>query len=273
MRIVSLLPSATDIVVGLGADAELVGVSHSCGASWNHLPALTRTWVDSSASSASINAEVVNATKPLYELDISLLEQLAPDVVISQSLCDVCAVPFGDVEVAVREVSSRPRLVDLAPSRLDDLPTCFQLVGDCIGREREAGSLIVQWQDTLESYRGRFAGTKFRIAFLDWLDPPFAAGHWVPDMIEWLGALSVLATPGEPSFEVSWEKVYESRPDLVIAACCGFTAERTRQESVKRDIPMEILDGYELFSRPSPSLMESLALLADTIDKRLVTHD
>ena len=270
MRIVSLLPSATDIIVGLGAGREIVGVSHSCDSRWQHLPALTRTWVDSSASSSSINAEVENATRPLYELDIEGLERLAPDVVVGQSLCDVCAVPFGDVEVAVREISSNPRLVDLAPYRLDDMPSCFEQVGENIEREYEASQLAKLWHEHLAKYRGRFAEKNYRVAFLDWLDPPFASGHWVPDMIHLLGAHSTLASPGQRSFQVTWKDVQESRPDLIIAACCGFTAERTKREIRNdTDVPMEILDGYELFSRPSQSLLESLALLSDTIDKHL----
>ena len=270
MRIVSLLPSATDIVVGLEAGEELVGVSHSCDDRWGHLPALTKTWVDSSASSASINAEVENAAKPLYELDIEKLEQLLPDVGISQSLCDVCAVPFGDVEVAVREISSNPALVDLAPFRLDDMPTCFEQVGESIGRQFEARKLLKHWHECLAEYRGKFAEKNIRIAFLDWLDPPFASGHWVPDMIHLLGAHSTLASPGQPSFAVTWQEVQDSKPDLIIAACCGFTAERTKRElRNETDVPMEILDGYELFSRPSQSLLESLALLSNTIEQHL----
>src|SRR6056297_3523327 len=125
MRIVSLLPSATDIVTALGAGSELVGVSHSCGPEWAHLPVLTATVIDTGASATEIDRQVKEAGGALYHLDVALLEKLAPDVVVSQSLCDVCAVASGDVEEAVKTVSSRPVLVNLEPFRLDDVPKGF----------------------------------------------------------------------------------------------------------------------------------------------------
>ena len=149
MRIVTLLPSATDMVVALGASADLVGVSHSCGANWSHLPALTSTIVDTSASAAAIDAQVKQAAAPLYHLDIKLLEVLAPDVIVSQSLCDVCAVASGDVEAAVAGLSSRPLLVNLAPFRLDDVPQGFVDIGEAIGRPTETAALADRWATSL----------------------------------------------------------------------------------------------------------------------------
>ena len=217
-------------------------------------------------SGAEIDAQVRQATRPLYELDVDLLERLAPDVVVSQSLCDVCAVPSGDVEAAIRSLSARPHLVDLAPATLREVPGCFAAVGAAIDRQDEADRLLVQWQKTLERYHDRFAGNRVRVAFLDWLDPPYAAGHWVPDLIEWLGAQSVLASSGEPSREVTWAQVVDSAPDLVVAACCGFTAPRASAEATPGGLPIVRLDGYELFSRPSPRLLESLQELAKVVD-------
>lgn len=269
MRIVSLLPSATDIVVSLGASDQLVGVSHSCGPRWEHLPSLTRTWVDTAASSQDIHVQVATAQSALYELDVAELEALAPDVVISQSLCDVCAVPSGDVEAAVETVSSQPRLVDLRPFRLNDMPACFMDVARAIGREQAGAELVAKWHTVLASYEGRFAGRDVRIAFLDWMEPPFAAGHWVPDMIELLGCTSVLCTPGTPSHEISWEAVRESRADLIVAACCGFTRDRATLDSIPSDLDVTILDGDELFSRPSPRLLDGIVALAATIQLHL----
>lgn len=269
MRIVSLLPSATDIIVALGAADELVGVSHSCGGTWDHLPRLTSTWVDTAASSAAIDAQVRAATRPLYELDVEILQQLAPDVVVSQSLCDVCAVPSGDVLTAIEALAHPPALVDLSPSRLEDLPACFGAVGRAIGRSGAAEALCRGWHAVLGEHRNRYAGSGLRIAFLDWLDPPFAAGHWVPDMLEWLGVEGVLGRSGEPSYAVSWELVEQADPDLILAACCGFDVDRGGASAAVPPVPIVHLDGHEHFSRPSPALLRSLRVLAQVIDDHL----
>lgn len=267
MRIVSLLPSATDIVVALGAGDQLVGVSHSCSGDWDHLPKLTSTWIDTGASATDIDAQVRSAARPLYELDLMALENLAPDVVISQSLCDVCAVPSGDVEAALAALGSAPSLVDLTPFRLHDVPACFRQVGAAINRSAEAKALTDRWHTVLRDFRGRHAAASLRIAFLDWLDPPFAAGHWVPDMLEWLGTESALARPGEPSHQVSWHDVSAAHPDLIIAACCGFDQARVDADQGNPQLPLITLDGLALFSRPSPALLPSLALLSATISR------
>lgn len=265
MRIVSLLPSATDIVVALGAGDDLVGVSHSCSGEWDHLPKLTSTWVDTKAPAAEIDRQVIAATRPLYELDIAALERLAPDVIVSQSLCDVCAVPAGDVQEAVFSLSSNPVLVDLAPNRLGDVPICFDQVGHAIKRERAATELRRRWDATLADYQNRHAGTGLRVVFLDWLDPPFVAGHWVPDMIEMLGATCLLGKSGEPSFKVEWDLIAEVKPDVIIAACCGLDEVQTRAVAVPLNCPVLLLDGLMHFSRPSPALLPSMAMLSDAI--------
>ena len=219
MRIVSLLPSATDILVALGARNALVGVSHSCSGDWDHLPKLTSTWVDTSASAADIDAQVTTASQPLYQLDIETLERLKPDVVISQSLCDVCAVPAGDVRVAVETLSTRPVLVDLSPDGLTDVPVCFGQVGAAIDKMDEARALEAQWSETLDKLRGLHADKDLRIVFVDWLDPPFVAGHWVPEMVELLGLTNLIGVARKPSFKVSWDEVNTtgSRPRFEMA--------------------------------------------------------
>lgn len=269
MRIVSLLPSATDIVVALGAADDLVGVSHSCGADWSHLPALTSTRINIKASSAEIDAQVKTAAEPLYDLDLERLEELAPDVVVSQSLCDVCAVASGDVEEAVKTLSSRPALINLAPFGLADIPEGFEDVGRALNLAPAAQRLVAEWDTQLASYAGRYAQQAPRIAFLDWLDPPFAAGHWIPDILELLGCVSTLAQPGEPSHEVSWDTIVESQPELVIAACCGFSEARAAQDPLPKNLSVHLLDGYENFSRPSPRLLQSLPMLDALLTQQL----
>lgn len=270
MRIVTLLPSATDIVAALGAGADIVGVSHSCGPDWSHLPALTSTTVDTGADATVIDAQVKEAAAPLYHLDIELLAQLAPDVVVSQSLCDVCAVASGDVEAAIAALPSRPKLVNLMPFRLADVPQGIRDVGVAIGRTIEAEQLLAEWEASLVHFQalGRERTGRPRVAFLDWLAPPFAAGHWLPDMLDLLGCDSALAQPGEPSYEVTWEKVRQAQPDLVLAAACGQSASRARQDAAQTGAELVLLDGDVHFSRPSPALLESLAVLERTLATR-----
>jgi len=268
MRIVSLLPSATDIVCALGAADNLVGVSHSCDSQWQHLPVLTSTRLDLSASSADIDSEVREAGEPIYDLDIELLEALAPDVVVSQSLCDVCAVSSGDVEVAVQSVSSSPTLVNLAPFSLGDIPLGFSDVGHALSLESAADEMVQRWNDTWDSVAGRFTHRQLRVAFLDWLDPPFAAGHWIPDILELLGCESALAQSGQPSYTITWDAVRDARADIVVAACCGFTQARGERDPVPSDLQVHVLDGYEHFSRPSPNLLTSVRLLIELLERR-----
>jgi iron complex transport system substrate-binding protein len=270
MRIVSLLPSATDIIVSLGAKNELVGVSHSCSPEHSHLPTLTSTRVDTTVSSHEIDLQVKSAAGPLYDLDVELLEALAPDVIVSQSLCDVCAVSSGDVESAVREISSKPTLVNLTPHDLSDIPTGFHDVGEQINRQSQAAALTKGWNLYLADVKDRFLmKSPLKLVFLDWLTPPYASGHWMPELIEHLGCTSLLAKPGEPSFEVTWDDVRNAEPDLIAGACCGLSLERAHQDWIPEDINIHLLDGYENFSRPSPKLLESAQKLIALIDSSL----
>ena len=266
MRVVSLLPSATDIIVALGASENLVGVSHSCSGEWDHLPKLTSTWIDTKASAAEIDEQVTTAAKPLYELDIETLERLAPDVVISQSLCDVCAVPAGDVREAVLTLPTRPLLVDMAPNGLDDVPVCFAQVGAALERGETAAQLDDRWRATFAAHRGVHADKDVRLLFLDWLNPPFVAGHWVPEMVEWLGLTNLLGVARKPSFKTDWDTIDAAKPDLLIAACCGFGVDQAIHEDTPVACPVIHLDGHLHFSRPSPALMPSLEMLSAAVE-------
>ena len=274
MRLVSLLPSATDIVAALHADAALVGVSHSCDARWAHLPKLTSTRIDKNASATDIDQQVKSTDAPLYQLDTELLNQLAPDIIISQDLCDVCAVSGTDVTDALAALNSKPLLITLSPFRLNDVVACFMQVAEAIGQVEEGAKLQAEWNKKFAACRGRFADTAPKVAFLDWLAPPFAAGHWIPDLIEWTGCQSVLAQAGEKSHEITWDDVRAAAPDIVLAACCGQDAqiaERTRS-AVPTDIDINILDGNALFSRPSPSLMDAVHIFTRAVGEKLAEN-
>lgn len=220
-------------------------------------------------SAAAIDAAVRTANVPLYALDIDTLAALEPDVIVSQSLCDVCAVPSGDVMRAIGALPSRPVLVDLAPHRLADVPVCFDQVGSAIGRANEAAALRQEWDAHFAAYFGRLAGNGLRVVFCDWLDPPFIAGHWIPEMIAHLGLTCLLGRAGEPSFRTTWDAIVAAQPDCVIVAACGFDEQRARADAVPLDCPVIHLDGHLHFSRPSPALMPSLAMLSERIAQHL----
>ena len=173
-------------------------------------------------------------------------------MVISQSLCDVCAVPVGDVREAVLTLESQPVLVDMAPNGLDDVPVCFDQAGAAIGRVKEAGALIRQWHDTFESYRGVHADKDLEIAFLDWMNPPFIAGHWVPEMVELLGLTNCHGQAREPSFKVTWEAINAAQPDLLVSACCGFGVAQAEREAAHVACTVIHLDGHLRFSAAQP---------------------
>ena len=266
MRIVSLLPSASDIVVALGARDSLVGVSHSCGPGFDDLPKLTSTSIDVRASSADIDRQVAQASEPLYTLNLDLLAELQPDVIVSQSLCEVCAVSVKAVEEAVKQLGQRPTVVNLAPFRLHDIPHGFLQVGQAIGRVEEAKRLMLHWHRQLALLHNLYAAQAWRVAFLDWLDPIFVAGHWIPDMIRWLGMEPVIAKAGQPSFSISLNTLKQAKPDYILAACCGFSGQRSEQDQDVIDLPIHFLDGYEHFNRPSPVLMQSFELIVRLFD-------
>jgi len=266
MRIVSLLPSASDIIVALGARDSLVGVSHSCGPGFDDLPKLTSTSIDVRASSADIDEQVRQASGPLYTLNLDLLAELQPDVIVSQSLCEVCAVSVKAVEEAVEQLGKRPIVVNLAPFRLHDIAHGFLQVGEAIGRVEEARRLQLCWDRRLALLHNLYATQAWRVAFLDWLNPLFIAGHWIPDMISWLGMEPVIAKAGQASFPISFNTLKQAKPDYVIAACCGFSEQRSQLDQESIDLPVHILDGYEHFNRPSPVLMQSFDLIVRLFD-------
>jgi len=269
MRVVSLLPSASDIIVTLGARHSLVGVSHSCGPGFDDLPKLTSTCIDLEVSSADIDAQVRHAREPLYTLNLDLLAELQPDIIISQSLCEVCAVSVKDVEDAVGKLGKVPAVINLAPFRLHDIPYGFLQVGEAIGRVEAAQRLVTTWHRRLALLHNLYAAQACRVAFLDWLDPIFVAGHWMPDMLRWLGMVPVIAQAGQRSFAISLDTLIQAKPDYIVAACCGFPEQRSRQDLGSITLPIHILDGYENFNRPSPILMQSFCLIVRLFDTLL----
>ena len=290
-RIVSLLPAATEIISALDATDLLVGRSHECD--WPHnvasLPVLTAPKIDSTASSVEIDQAIKNSDSvPLFSLDESLLQELSPDLIITQSACSICAV---DIEAVASVAASlclphggHPEVLALAPQSLRELIDDISLVGEKIGKQADATKLIATLNNRmtavttgtqkLEMIRGK----KPRIALIEWLDPPMSAGNWVPEMIHMAGAVDALkADPGK-SHWIQWADVAEADPDIVILIPCGFELERVLTEAktpavwphlkdlrATREGSLFAVDGHHLFNRPGPRLVDSLEVLAELL--------
>jgi iron complex transport system substrate-binding protein len=277
MRIVSLVPSATEIVAELGLAGRLVGRSAECTYPPEVLsaPVVTASRVDpATLESAAIDAAVREALadgRPLYELDADLLERLRPDVIVTQDLCEVCAVSRGEVE---RLCAVPAEIVALDPRTLADVEASVRELARLLGVPARGEEVAAGMRGRIESVRRAVAARPRRAVFVaEWLDPPYAAGHWVPEMVEAAGGRELLGRGGERSFRTSWEAVRAAAPELVLLAPCGFDLERTVAEA--RALPAlparaVAVDGEAFFSRPGPRLADGVALLGHLLHPDVV---
>ena len=287
MRIATLLPSATEIVCAIGLGDKLVGISHSCDypESIAHLPRLTSTRVPYQSDSVTIDGfvrEHLEGQDALYDLDLDALEAARPDVIVSQALCDVCAVATGDVEAAVCGLPGSPTLVDLTPNTLDEVFDDIRRVGETLDASSAADVLVaslVKRRDRVANVSRTIAeADKPRVAFLEWLIPPFNGGHWNPELVELAGGINLLGTAGDASTTLSWPMIVDQQPDVLFIACCGFDVERAMQdvalmqaEPFWQDIPavrdrcVYVSDGNAYFSCPSPRLVDGLEIMAHAL--------
>lgn len=282
-RIVSLLPAATEIVAALGAVDELVGVSHECDypRPVQRLPRVTASAVDPHAASRAIDDEVrrlASAGLPVFTLDAGQLVSLAPTHVLTQALCEVCAVSDGDVRALGDVLQPPPRLVSLAATTLDGVWADVAAIAAAIGREREGSLLLDGIRGRVQLVHETLAAARAprpRVAVIEWLAPPFAAGHWTPEVVRRAGGVDVLATPGTHSVRVEAGQVRDAAPDLLLFAPCGFDVERASREAgdLLRTEPWRwaagveawALDGNALTSRPGPRLADAIEVIAAII--------
>jgi iron complex transport system substrate-binding protein len=286
MRILSLLPSATEMVCALGLEDQLVGVTHECDypASVRGLPVVTQTLVPTSATSSEIDAlvrERVRTGDALYSLDIDALERLAPDLIITQALCDVCAVAADEVQTAVCRLPSAPRVINLEPQTLSQVLEALQLVADAADVEpATARAAIGGLRHRVQVIEDRVSShtPRPRVAFLEWLDPLFCGGHWNPELVRIAGGIEMLGREGERSRTISWHELRDAQPEVIFIACCGFSAERTTADLPAlvrldgwEDLPAVragrvcLTDGSQYFNRPGPRLVDSLEILAHAL--------
>ncbi len=284
MKIVTLLPSATEIICVLGLEKYLVGVSHECDfpASVTHLPNLTSSSIGKDRNSGDIHRSVEDLLKnslSVYDLNIELLESLKPDYIITQDLCDVCAVSFNQVEDACNQVlGSNTKIISLRPQLLNDIWQDVRHVAQELGAIPAYEEFKQDVDRRIEYIRGKLAGNpsaKRSVLTIEWFDPVMIGGLWVPEMIEIAGGDYLLATAGEPARAVTRENLNDINPDVVIVKPCGFKLDQTLREleTLKENVPLEswtacrdnnifIVDGNAYFNRPGPRILDSLEILS-----------
>ncbi|MFC6836884.1 cobalamin-binding protein [Halomarina ordinaria] len=281
MRIVSLLPSATEIVYALGL--EPVAVSHECDypPEASEKPAVNATRIDPTASSADIDAQVLDAEREgegVYDIDLDVLAAADPDLIVTQGLCDVCAVDEVVVEEAVEELDLDCRILTTDPHSLADVFDDIRRVGRATGREGHADQLVSELRAGVDAVRDVTAGVEERpeVAVLDWLDPVMTAGHWVPELVEYAGGDPLFA--GDASVPREWAAIREADPDVLVAAPCGFDLDQTAANlggltdrpgwddlTAVREGRAYALDGHHYLNRPGPRLVDTLEYLAALI--------
>ncbi len=280
MRVASLLPSATEMVHFAGAGETLVGVTHECDypPGVQNLPKLTSSKIDNSMTSAEIDAAIgryLTDTGSIYTLDADLLAELSPDLILTQGLCEVCAVSMNLVEEAASSLKSRPEILSLNPASLDDVLEDAAKIGDALGRGEETREKIATLKERLARVEEAVAGLpRPRVGCIEWLDPPFSAGHWVPEMARLAGGEELFSRPGEPSARLTWHDTFEAAPEVLVLMPCGFGIERTIVEA--RALPgvpgwdelpavkngrVWAVDANSYFSRPAPRLVEGVEIL------------
>ena len=276
MRIASLVPSATEMLFALGLGDSVVGVTHECDypPQAASLPHLTRTVIPPGLSTAEIDRAVRERTErgeALYELDTSGLRELAPELIVTQAVCEVCAVAVDDVRAVAEELPTRPRVLSIDPSTLGEVLAGMGELAGAAGASAAGERLGIEAADRLDRVAAAVEGAaRPRVAALEWLDPIFVGGHWVPQMIELAGGEDVLGLPGERSRTAEIEEVAAAGPEIAVAMPCGYGAERAAAEAhAHADLLRSLgvshavaVDATSFFSRPGPRLVAGVELLA-----------
>jgi iron complex transport system substrate-binding protein len=282
MRIVSLLPSATEILYALGLGDSVVGVTHECDypPEAAKKPPLIRPRVDPHASPAEIDRQVrelVERGESIYAVDAELLASLAPDLIVTQDLCHVCAASPDDLATALARLPKQPRVLTLTPHSLDDVWQDVMRAGEATGPVRAAETLVGELKAKVRGVESavKTVTRRPRVLCLEWLDPYYVGGHWVPEMVAKAGGEDVLGRAGEPSFRVSAEDIAESRADMILVMQCGCDAVRNAAQFRQTQLPQSwnvlpalredriyAVDANSYFSRPGPRLADGVQLLA-----------
>lgn len=292
MQICSLLPSGTEILYALGLGDSVTGVTHECDFPPEAAtkPALIRPRVDPKAPAAEIDRqvrEIVARGESLYTVDAQLLAALAPDLILTQDLCQVCAASSDDLAAALGRLAKMPTVLSLTPHTLGDVWNDIRMVGQLTGRRGQAEALAALLEEKVAAVEAaaRRASSRPRVVCLEWLDPLYVAGHWVPEMVAKAGGEDVLGRPGKRSAQIAFEDVARSRAEVIVVMPCGYGVERAAVEFRAMTIPPDwnqlpalhsrrvfAVDANSYFSRPGPRLAEGVALLAEIFRPDGDTH-
>jgi iron complex transport system substrate-binding protein len=283
VRVITLLPAATEIVAALGAVDQLVGISHECDYpdAVRELPRVTATTIDVEQQGALIDEEVSrrsHAGEPVIGIDVEHLRMLAPDLIITQNLCGVCAVADGQVHRLAAAVQTPPRVVSLGARDLEGIWTDVRTVGSALDRESKAEELVAGLESRIAALRARTSGRTSRVLCIEWLDPLYIAGHWIPALVSAAGGKDVGALPGSHSVRAHWSELPKLLPDHIVVMLCGFGIERARAEldaledstglELMRRVPTWIIDGNAFTSRPGPRVVDAAELIHSAIAKK-----
>jgi len=290
MRVVSLLPAATEITAALGCTDLLVGVSHECDfpAEVASRPRVTHCAIHGNALPSGETdrwvRETLAASGTLYTLEADLLRALAPDVIITQRLCDVCAVGYETVTAFAATLPGPPRVVNLEPTRLADVFDDIRRIAAALGVPDRGEQLVAALQARVDAVRRRVAAApRRRCTLLEWIDPPFRGGHWVPELLDAAGGIDPVGRAGEDAAAITWDTVRDADPEVLVLACCGYPIERTladvpllaarpgwQELAAVRNGEVYVLDGSAYVSRPGPRLVDTIEILASLLHPTLV---
>jgi iron complex transport system substrate-binding protein len=276
VRIVSLVPHATELLFALGLGEQVVGVTHECDhpKEARSLPHVTRDVLPAGLSAAEIDREVKERTQrgeAIYELDEDMVRELEPDLIVTQQLCPVCAVSYDEVADLAKELPTCPKVVALDPKTFGETMGDARTIARATGAREAAVDLVVRTRARVDAVRRALRGQRpVPVAALEWFDPVFVAGHWTPQLVEWAGGIDLLGLPGEPSEETTWEVVAAAGPEIVIAMPCGYDAQTAYREAEMHTAELRAtgarrvvaVDGGAYFSRPGPRLVDGLELVA-----------
>jgi iron complex transport system substrate-binding protein len=275
MRIVSLLPSATEIVCALGLESDLVGVTHECDypPSVRGKPAVTSSVVAGARTSGELDRHIrrlVHEGSSIYALDADRLHALQPDLILTQELCEVCAVSYPIVERAMRRLDGATQIVSLEPETLEDVYETIRAVGRLTKRTGRADAVVAELAERIASVRRSVAGRPARrIVCLEWVDPPYNCGHWTPELVAIAGGHELLGTPGRPAHRLDATTLAAVDPEVVVVMACGFGLDRSVEEVRNADgrvrfegAALWVIDGNAFFSRPGPRLVDGVEVMA-----------
>jgi iron complex transport system substrate-binding protein len=287
LKIASLLPSATEIAFALGLGDQVVAVSHECDypPEASTRPVLTKSAIHQKMHrSLDVDREVEKRGGDIYEIDEKLLEELKPDLILTQELCAVCAVSYTKVKEAARVLDADTKIVSLEPNNLEEIIDNIRLVGEITGKALQAEELASRLSQRIDKVKEktRKVPHRPRVFFMEWLEPPWAGGHWIPQMADYAGGVEGLGNLGRPSQKISWNRVVDYQPEIIVLSPCGFDLKGVKAEShvlasypgwdkipAYKNSRIYAVNASAYFSRPGPRVVDGLELLAHIIHPKL----